>query len=523
MKTQGAFMPGLSIIFFLPAALGATVVLEEGDSIQTAMNDASPGDIIVLSEGTYSEDLSTEVAGSEDAPITLTAEYDASVTITAPGEVLQVDHPFWKFENIVFDGQFGGSDTIDINDDAHHTELVGVTVQNSGRDCIDMGSPADVSITESTIHSCLWFDADEEERRDAHGITGGAVQNLSIIDTVIHTFSGDAIQFDPGREAPGWNNILIQGCSLYLEPLEEAVNGFEAGQTTGENAIDTKTWAEAERASLIIEDTKVWGFQNGLDIDNQAAFLIKEGVDATFRRVLVRDSEIGFRVSGPTTSRPKGAHVRIENSVLYDLDVGVRFENNIENLAIFHTTFGMGIHTPLVEVDSEAPAPAIKNSLFAISELPSLATEANGNRASSVDDFVNATARNHRLNGDSEAIDVGVAIDDIDTDYDRNDRWFGDAPDAGAFEYNEEEGPDDTGEMPDTGFNDTASPTDTGPIDSTEPETPEESEPGVPGIGAAEQVGEKGGCGCANGSAPDSGLAWIYASLFAAFRRKRMN
>ena len=69
------------------------------------------------------------------------------------------------------------------------------------------------------IHQCLWFDEDEDERRDAHGVTGGAVTNLTIKDTEIHTFSGDAIQFDPGRWEPGWNDIHISGCKLWLEPL----------------------------------------------------------------------------------------------------------------------------------------------------------------------------------------------------------------------------------------------------------------------------------------------------------------
>lgn len=505
------------IFSFSFTAMAATIHLEEGDSIQTAMNDASPGDTIILAAGTYAEDLSTETSGSEDAPITVKADEDATVTITAVGEVLQIDHPHWHFDSIVFDGQFGESDTIDINDDAHHTHLRNVVVQNSSRDCIDMGAPSNVRIESSTIHSCLWFDNDEEERRDAHGVTGGAVQDLTIIDTEIHTFSGDAIQFDPGREAPGWNNIVIQGCRLYLEPLAEDLNGFEAGQVTGENAIDTKTNTEADRATLLVEDTEAWGFKTGLDIDNQAAFLIKEGVDATFRRVLVRDSEIGFRVRGPTSTRPVGAHVRLENTLLTDLDAGIRFEDNIEVLTVLYTTFGMGIHNPFVEVGSTATTPEIKNSLFTDTGLPTIASEAQGNRAASEADYVDADARNHRLVETSGAIDAGIPIDGIATDYDNLDRWIGDAPDAGAFEFGQEV-IEDTGGPEDTGEPDTADPDDSGDIEPTDTGSP--SVPDVPGIGAAESVGEKGGCGCTSQAPFRMGIYWLFAALFVGFRSR---
>ena len=129
-------MIGILLHYAMASATAATIYVEVGESVQTAMNEASPGDTIVLAEGTYEEALSTEVDGSEGSPITVTAEADAKATITARGEVLQIDHAHWVFENINFDGQFGESDTIDIKDGAHHTELRNVTVSRSGRDCI---------------------------------------------------------------------------------------------------------------------------------------------------------------------------------------------------------------------------------------------------------------------------------------------------------------------------------------------------------------------------------------------------
>ncbi len=76
-----------------------------------------------------------------------------------------------------------------------------------------------------------------------------------------------------------------------------------------------------------------------MDFSNQAALLLKENVDVTVSRTLIRDSEIGLRVRGPT-ARP-GAHVSVDNCVIYDVSVGVRYEDNVESL--FRTPIAMGV------------------------------------------------------------------------------------------------------------------------------------------------------------------------------------
>lgn len=137
-------------------------------------------------------------------------------------------------------------------------------------------------------------------RTDAHGIAAGPVQDLTIRDTEIHTFSGDGIQVDPGRSAPGWNRVTIERVRIWLAPLPAAENGFAAGTVTGENAVDTKASASFARASLVIRDTTVSGFRGGL-ITNMAAFNLKEHIDAILDGIRVHDSEIAFRLRGAAT------------------------------------------------------------------------------------------------------------------------------------------------------------------------------------------------------------------------------
>ena len=375
------------------------------------------------------------------------------------------------------------------------------------------------------------MDPDEGERLDAHGITGGAVQDLRIINTDIHTFSGDAIQFDPNRAAPGWNNIHIEGCRFWLEPLEELTAGFLIGQVTGENAIDTKTYNDADEAQITIIDTEAWGFRDGLDISNQAAFLFKENVKVTLSRVHVHNSEIAFRVRGPTSARPKGATVHMENILVHDVDVGIRYEDELENLTIWHATFGAGIENIFEEADSETTNPEVLNTLFygeagpeGETDPPSLPSEANPdghNMLAQASDFVDALAGDHHLVGSSAAIDAANVISGVSTDLDGMDRIIGPAPDVGAYEYT---GTvlSDTGSVADTGE-------ETEDTDTPDPTTPDEDattleeDDGVRGIGAAEQVGEKGGCGCHATRIPPFMALWIFLGLIISSRRSPKN
>jgi len=106
---------------------------------------------------------------------------------------------------------------------------------------------------------------------------------------------------------------------------------------------------------------------------------------------------------------------------------------------------------------------------------------------------------------------------------DGKERIVGDAPDLGPYEYGAEVW--DTGMTDDTGLE-----TDTGDPDGDEPGettgddtgTTEAPPPGDPGVGAAEHVGEKGGCGCATSSRPAGNAVLILLALLC-IRRDRIS
>ena len=212
------------------------------------------------------------------------------------------------------------------------------------------------------IHHCLNA---ANGRTDAHGIVAGAVRNLVVRDTKIHTFSGDAIQLDPDRGRARLGPDHHRSVPVLAGTAAQRRKRISGRHRAGENALDTKTLATAPRATVIVRQTEAWGFRGGL-LTNMAAFNIKENVDATFDGVTVSRSEIAFRLRGPGPNG--GAWARVQNAVVYDVGTGVRYEDNIERVQVWNTTFGSAIPRFFRAASSTAIGLDVRNVLFLGSE-----------------------------------------------------------------------------------------------------------------------------------------------------------
>jgi hypothetical protein len=424
------FVLGIGTEYFVtPLGTGSGSESAPFGSIQAALNAAQAGDVITILPGTYAEAIRTVRNGMDSARITLRSrDGHGSVIVTAAGRVFDINHPYIQIKGLIFDGQYGANDLIRVTTAASNSMMLQTEVRRSGRDCIDMNAPSNFLIDQSLVHHCLWWSG---VREDAHGIVSGAVQNLQIRNTEVHSFSGDAFQADPGRAAPGWNNVTIENCHFWLEPLPQAANGYLAGMVPGENAVDTKTLASAPRARLNIINTVMHGFRGG--ISNMAALNMKEKIEATIDRVTIYDSEIAFRLRGITSTTP-GAWVKIKNAVVYDVDKAVRYEDNVESMSILNSTFGRQVTLGFQDVASGSPLD-VRNLLVLGASLPPEAPASLGNLATQASSFINSTSDDYHLTSQSPAIDRGVMLSEVTNDRDDRARPQGTGHDIGAFEY----------------------------------------------------------------------------------------
>ena len=398
--------------------------------VQDAIGVAQPGDTITIRSGSYVESLRTMRNGSATLPIRLRAEGARGTTVvTFAGRVFNVTHAYIQVERLVLDGQYSAADTVTVTSGGSFLSLKDVEVRRSSKDLIDMSTPQGVLIEGCLIHHALNAAGG---RTDAHGIVAGAARDLTIRNTEIHTFSGDGFQIDPGRAAPGWDRVTIEGSRIWLAPLPAAENGFPAGSVPGENAVDTKVGSTLPRARITIRDTSAWGFRNGL-ISNMAAFNLKENINATVDRVTVFDSEIAFRLRG-AGSASTGAWVTVKNAVVYNVSKAFRYEDDIQNLKIWNSTIGRQVTAPFQAASSVSTGLEVRNLLILGTTLPSQASHPS-NRSAGPEAFVDVNAHNYGIVAGSAAIDAGVVLSGVASDRVGTSRPQGGAYDVGAYEW----------------------------------------------------------------------------------------
>jgi hypothetical protein len=187
------------------------------------------------------------------------------------------------------------------------------------------------------------------EQRDAHGISGRWGETIIRNCDISHT-SGDSIQFDPDRGSSG--TVTIENCTLWTGPLPADAAGFKAGQRPGENAVDTKVKPDGPRCRLIIRHCHLHGWNQPAQIENVAALNLKENVDAEVSRCVFQNNEIAFRVRGPGARG--GAQVVVSECAIYDTQIGVRAEDQIEVLKMNGLAFGSGVGKRIQFVNGKA-------------------------------------------------------------------------------------------------------------------------------------------------------------------------
>ena len=249
------------------------------------------------------------------------------------------------WENYLVDGRWIDRNLVKIN--ANDVTLRYCEIRNGRNNGVTVYAD-NVLIESCRIHRLLRGTFREQD--DAHGITGRP-RNLTIRNCEISHVSGDAVQFDPGRDR--WDNVLIENCTFWTGPLQEDAAGFRKGERPGENAVDTKNLKANGRARLTIRNCLFYGWGDG-QISTQAALNLKEQIEVTVENCVFRDNDICFRLRGDT-GRKGGALVTIRNCAVYRSDLAVRMEDRIANLTIERLGIGDGIRRKYQFVGGRGP------------------------------------------------------------------------------------------------------------------------------------------------------------------------
>jgi len=331
-----------------------------------------PGDKILLKHGeVWTEHLEIGEDSDGDAllPITIGA-YGSGANPIIRRLTLRGDYAI--IENLMIDRNRETGDALRLRG-AKNCILRCLVVQNGLADGIDAGDADGLLVDSCLVHHFLA--GSFTQQADAHGIVATDTQGLTIRNTEIHHVSGDSFQADPNRNDP-CDNILIEDCYFWTGPLSEDFNEkWFAGQTPGENAIDTKVsktgWENARRMRITIRNIRAHGWINDGFISIRAAFNMKEKIEAIFDGVTVYDCHVAFRLRGSLGN----ANVTLMNAVIYNCEKAIRAENNLSNLKIHDSTFGDGIDTQFqIVAGDNSKTWDIRNNVF-VSRKPGIASE----------------------------------------------------------------------------------------------------------------------------------------------------
>ncbi|MCA9671193.1 MAG: hypothetical protein KC503_36595 [Myxococcales bacterium] len=420
-------------------------------TIKAALAAAVAGDTIVVADGTYelaAGDLVIAKGGSgAGARLTICAEHSRKATLRAQGRVVAIRAPWVTLQGFVIDGKFGTQDVVSVDDSADELVLRDLEVHSGQRDGIDMGGGSSAGLKNVLVEGCVihhMLNGSTTNQQDAHCIVATDFDGLTIRDTEAYYCSGDSVQVGTDRDP--WDNLVIERCRMWTGPLPAAAAGFAAGESPGENALDTKAMPHAGvKGRITLRDSAFWGFDAPTAyIANRAALNLKDQITGVVERCTVRDSEIGLRIRGGSGPRGGVDGLVIKNVVMFRNRFHVRVEDGALGVELLHDTFGRLVDDSGAPQAAGNPEDMLKgggggnqgagwrtaNNLFVATGLPSRAA-GSGDRAAPATSPLLRDVNNddyHLLIDANAPSAVGVAVD-------RDGRArSATTPDVGAYE-----------------------------------------------------------------------------------------
>jgi Right handed beta helix region len=137
-------------------------------SIQKAVDQAQPGDLISLGPGIYLEDVVSRSGGAPNAPITIKGPADAVIKGAGGSRIVEINHDYLTLEGFTIDGLWGSPATKQgfrekllyvvgrqPNDGVTGLKVLRMTFKNAGGECLRMRYFAqDNEVADSRFENC---------------------------------------------------------------------------------------------------------------------------------------------------------------------------------------------------------------------------------------------------------------------------------------------------------------------------------------------------------------------------------
>jgi len=273
-------------------------------TIQKAIDNAQPGDVINLSSGTYMQDFITKRNGEQSLPITIKGSSTAIVKGGGNGRIIEINHDYIILQGFTVDGLFGSSSSSSGYRDkliyfqgkeakagVKGAKVLNMSLKNAGGECVRFRYFAENNeVSGNTITNCGVFD---------FKFSGGGKNGEGV-------YIGTA----PEQLADGKNPTTDRDLSNNNWVHHNTFN------TQGNECVDIK---EASSGN-IIENNKCTGQK-----DSNSAGLDSRGNDNIFRsNESYGNRGAGIRIGGDTSRDGAGNHI-YKNNIYNNASGGIKF------------------------------------------------------------------------------------------------------------------------------------------------------------------------------------------------------
>jgi autotransporter-associated beta strand protein len=241
-------------------ARAATINVAAGNSsaLSSAVNNAKPGDTIVLLGGTYNTGITTRIDGTTAAPITVIGTNGATLnsSVTTTGSGIACSNDYWVFQNLAING-FQKSVRID---NGSHGILNGLVCTNSGNESIKLKNSSQYWLVENCSASNAGMEGYYCGDADQNW-TGGVPDKTGFVtfyhDTAFQTFN-DGFDSKEGTHdiriidcSVDWNNTVPGGNDEGDSGVYDRANGIQVVNLNAKNNGSVGNGVRANRLTAV--------------------------------------------------------------------------------------------------------------------------------------------------------------------------------------------------------------------------------------------------------------------------------